>query len=266
MISTTKRLAEDFNRVRTQSPLVLNITNYVVMNNTANALLAIGASPVMAHAEDEQSDLVKIASAVVINMGTLDQSWLKSMLLSGRLAKEYNKPLVFDPVGAGASSFRTASALEIIKSTSPTVIRGNGSEILALVNASAKTKGVDSTISSDKALDGAKELARQTGAIVVISGEQDYITNGEEVRIVYNGSTMMPKVTGMGCTATALIGAFVSVNADPFEASYHAMCIMGIAGERAAAYSKGSGSLQLNFLDELCTLNEASLAEMFKAE
>lgn len=252
----------DVEAVRHRSPLVHSITNYVVMNNTANALLAIGASPVMAHWVAEMEEMTAIAGALVINIGTLDDQWIEGMIAAGVAASKRGTPIVLDPVGAGATSQRTATALRIIDECKPTIIRGNGSEIMALVDASVKSKGVDSSAASSDALGAAKELALSSGAVVVISGPTDYITDGQRVETISNGNPIMTSVTGMGCTATAMVGAFAAVNPDPMEAAIHAMAVMGIAGQRAAAYSKGSGSMQLNFLDELYNFSATEAAQM----
>jgi len=258
------QLMTDLNLVREKSPLVHNITNYVVMNNTANALLAIGASPVMAHALEEVGDMVGIASALVINMGTLSEKWVDAMLLAGKVAHEKGIPVVFDPVGVGATPYRNRVAASIVNICKPSIIRGNASEIMSLAKENTTTKGVDSTASSNEALDAAKRLALQTGAIVVISGEEDFITDGQTVRSVKNGSKLMPKVTGMGCTATAIVGAFAAVNPNLLIAATHAMVVMGVAGEIAARKADGPGTMQLYFLDELYNLTAETLAERAK--
>jgi hydroxyethylthiazole kinase len=255
------QLKTDLNLVREKSPLVHNITNYVVMNNTANALLAIGASPVMAHAIEEVMDMVTIASSLVINMGTLSGKWVDAMLLAGEAAGEKGIPVVFDPVGVGATPYRNQVAASIVNICKPSVIRGNASEIMSLAKESINTKGVDSTASSNAALDAAKRLALQTGAVIVISGEEDFITNGQTVRSVKNGSALMTKVTGMGCTATAIIGAFAAINPNLLEAATHAMTVMGVAGELAAQKASGPGTMQLHFLDALYNLTSETLAE-----
>lgn len=252
----------DLDAVRRQSPLVHNITNYVVMNNTANALLAVGASPVMIHSIDEVGEMAALASALVINIGTVEASWLEAMIEAGKSARSKHKPVVFDPVGAGATSYRMKVCAQIIDQCSPSIIRGNASEIMALCHVDIKTKGVDSTASSDSALASAKLLARQTGAVVVISGQTDYITDGETVEYVKNGSPMMEKVTGLGCTATAIVAAFAAVNPDRLAAATHAMAVMGICGELAAHKSRGNGSLQVHFLDELYLLNEETIRKI----
>ena len=240
--------------VRTQSPLVHNITNYVVMNNSANALLAIGASPVMAHWVSEMEEMTAIAGALVLNIGTLDDKWIDGMLAAGKAAMRRGIPIVLDPVGVGATSQRTEAAMKIIDHCRPTIIRGNASEIMALVDASVKSKGVDSSASSDDALESAKRLAVDTGAVVVVSGATDYITNGTDVYTVEGGSPIMTTVTGMGCTSTAIVGAFAAAVEDPMIAATAAMAVMSLAGERAAEYSRGNGSMQVNFLDELYNL------------
>lgn len=259
-----QNLVRDLNTVRSKSPLIHNITNYVVMNNTANGLLAVGASPVMAHSLEEVAEMASIASALVINIGTLEPQWVEAMLIAGKTALAKKTPIVFDPVGAGATTYRTKVCKQIIEECKPSIIRGNASEIMALWNANVQTKGVDSTDSSDSALDPAKALARQTGAVVVVSGQTDYITDGENTRIVENGNPMMARVTGMGCTATAVVGAFAAVNGDMLEAATHGMAVMGIAGEIAARKSSGNGSLQVNFLDELYNLDEAVIKDNIK--
>lgn len=254
----------DIEAVRTKSPLVHNITNYVAMNNTANALLALGASPVMAHAVDEMDEMTAIAGALVINIGTLDREWIEGMLAAGKAAHKRGIPIVLDPVGAGATTFRTRTAWQIIETCNPTIIRGNGSEIMALISADVRSKGVDSSASSDDALESAKALAARTGATVVISGATDYITDGRRTETVTDGDPIMTFVTGMGCTASAVVGAFAAVNPDPLKASAHAMAVMSIAGRKSAAHSNGPGSMQVNFLDELYNLRADEAAKLLR--
>jgi hydroxyethylthiazole kinase len=245
--------------LRASRPLVQNITNYVVMNSTANALLAIGASPAMVHAGEEVEEFVAIAHALVINIGTLSPPWVTGMRLAAAQARALGKPWVLDPVGAGATPLRTATALQLL-GMKPTVVRGNASEILALAEANRVTRGVDSTDSSTSALDSGKKLARTFETVVTISGAVDYVTDGERVLHVENGHEMMTRVTGMGCTATALIGAFLAVQPDPVRAAAQAMAVLGVAGEIAVSRAAGPGSLQLHLLDVLYTLDEQALA------
>lgn len=249
--------------IRARAPLVHNITNYVVMNTTANALLAIGASPVMAHAVEEVEEMVGIASAVggalVINIGTLSERWIAAMEKAMRAARGKRLPIVLDPVGVGATRYRTETARALIAAAAPSIIRGNASEIMALADVDARTKGVDSAHGTEAAREAASELARKHGAVVVVSGATDLITDGSKEAACPYGHPMMTKVTGLGCTATALIGAFTAVNQDAHSAAAHAMAVMGICGERAANRSSGPGSMQLHFLDALYELNESHL-------
>ena len=263
MINIVK-LIEDLQKIREKSPLIHNITNYVVMNNTANALLSIGASPVMAHAVDEIEEMTQLASALVINIGTLNKEWVDAMILAGKVAFRKGTPIIFDPVGAGATSYRTNTCKQIIEECKPSIIRGNASEIMALVNANVQTKGVDSSNSSDSAVDSAKSLALTSNSVVVISGQTDYITDGKIVEIVKNGSPMMARVTGLGCTATSIIASFAAVNADMLQAATHGMVIMGIVGEIAARKATGNGSLQVCFLDELYNLSAETIKNTIK--
>lgn len=242
--------------IRAQSPLVHNITNYVVMNNTANALLAVGASPVMAHATEEMEEMTSIASALVLNIGTLSHHWVEAMIIAGNTAKKRGIPIVLDPVGAGATNYRTETCNLILEACTPDIIRGNGSEIMALVNSEIKTKGVDSSASSSSALDAAKYLAKKYSCIVSVSGAVDYTTDGTNVIECHNGVPLMAKVTGLGCTSSSLVAAFAAVNKNYLEATAGAMAIMGIAGEMAAEKSIGTGSMQVNFLDALTIISE----------
>lgn len=246
--------------IRQQGPVVHNITNFVVMNTTANALLALGASPVMAHAPEEMSDMVAIASALVLNIGTLNKPWVEAMFLAAECAAKRGIPIVLDPVGAGATPYRTQTVRELVAATRPTVIRGNASEIMALCGDRAKTKGVDSTEASRDALAAAQELHQSLGSVVCISGATDYIVGGPGTYRIANGHPMMTRVTGLGCTATALCGAFAAVTPDPALAAAQAMAVMGIAGEMAADKAEGPGTLQLHFLDALYRMTEADLA------
>lgn len=249
--------------VRSASPLIHNITNFVVMNNTANALLAIGASPVMAHSIDEVSDMASIASALVLNIGTLEKSWVDSMLVAGKTAMARHIPIVFDPVGAGATPYRLRVCAEILSEVKPSIIRGNASEIMALAKTGTKTKGVDSTASSDEALSYVTALSKETGAVVVASGAVDVVSDGERVERIPYGHPLMGRVTGMGCTATAILGAFAAVEKDFFLAASCGMAMMGIAGEIAGRNARGTGSMQVEFLDALTNLSDADIDGIF---
>ncbi len=267
MITPTS-IAADVAAIRKQAPLIHNITNYVAMNNSANALLALGASPIMAHAVEEVRTMVDLASALVINIGTLSTKWVEAMITAGEEAREKGKPIVLDPVGAGATPYRTEAALTLIELCRPAIIRGNASEIMTLAQEvvdSGQTKGVDSLATSSEALDAAVHLAIRTSAVVIVSGAEDFITDGHHILSVKNGSPLMAKVTGMGCTASALTGAFAAVNANYLLAGAHAMAVMGIAGELAARTAQGPGTLQLYFIDTLYQLTEEMIRSTWTA-
>jgi len=249
----------DLQEVRDKAPLVHNITNFVVMNNTANALLAIGASPVMAHAVEEVAEMSALASALVINIGTLSQEWIEAMALAMDAAKNHGVPIVFDPVGAGATGFRTRTCLSLLDQTAPTVIRGNASEIMALAGDCVQTKGVDSSAAASEAENAALALAEKYACVVSVSGAVDLITDGDRSAQVRNGHPLMPKVTGLGCTASALVGAFCAINNDALTATGHAMATMGICGELAAAQAAGPGTLQVHLIDAFYSLNKEQI-------
>ncbi|HEJ84203.1 MAG TPA: hydroxyethylthiazole kinase [Desulfobacteraceae bacterium] len=254
-----QKAAENLETVRTKKPLIHNITNFVVMNYTANALLACGASPVMAHAPEEVEEMVSFAGALVLNIGTLSTSWVDAMLIAGKKANELKIPIILDPVGSGATRLRTESAKRLINELSVSVIRGNASEVLSLAREGARTKGVDSIHRVDEAEAAALALARDLDATLAITGPVDLITDGKRVCRVLNGHELMGFVTGTGCTATALIGAFLSVDREPVNATATALAYFGLAGERAAAHSEGPGSFQIALLDALFRMDKETL-------
>jgi hydroxyethylthiazole kinase len=246
--------------VRSRHPLVHNITNYVVMNLTANALLAIGASPVMAHAVEEMEEMVGLANALVINLGTLSTPWIAAMHTAARSAFQRGIPVILDPVGAGATQLRTRTAKALIESRpsesqSPLILRGNASEICALASAAVKTRGVDSTLASEDAIEVARTLAAQHQATVVISGAVDHIVSADQHIEVHNGDRIMAQVTGMGCVSTCLLGAFAATTQDSVAAATATMLAMGIAGEQAAQQCQGPGTFVPHFLDALAALS-----------
>jgi len=245
--------------LRAMAPVIHNITNFVVMNTTANGLLALGASPVMAHAEEEMADMVGIASALVINLGTLSRPWVDAMFIAAEAAGKRGLPIILDPVGAGATPYRTRTAQALMAAAPPTIIRGNASEIMALGGDDTRTKGVDSLEASQDAVAAAQALHERCGAVVCVSGATDFVVGGARTFRISNGHVMMTRVTGLGCTATALCGAFAAVTPDPALAAAQAMAIMGVAGEMAAERAEGPGSLQMHFLDTLYRLTEEDL-------
>jgi hydroxyethylthiazole kinase len=257
--SHAERAARNLMAVRGKKPLIHNITNFVVMNFTANALLAMGAAPVMAHAPNEVEEMVALAGALVLNLGTLTEDWVDSMIKAGRKASDLNKPIILDPVGSGATALRTRSARRVIAETRLAVIRGNPSEILSLRNESSNTRGVDSIHSVEEATEAAKALALALNVTLAITGAEDLVTDGTYVARVSNGHPMMGRVTGTGCTATAAIGAFLAVDPDPLWAAATALSYFGLAGEVAARHAAAPGSFMIQMLDALYTITPEQL-------
>ncbi|KAI5066459.1 hypothetical protein GOP47_0019083 [Adiantum capillus-veneris] len=216
-----------------------------------------GASPAMVHAVEEISEFTAIANALCINIGTLSPEWIFSMKAAAVRANELNKPWVLDPVGVGASRFRTERCLELI-ALRPAVIRGNASEIMAVVGATiAPTKGVDN---STDALEAAKDLAKKAQCIVAVSGAVDLVTDGKRVLGVSNGVSLMQRITATGCAVTALIAAFVSINPGrPLESAAYALALFGLSGEIGYERSSGPASLRMNMLDALHALDEGAV-------
>ncbi len=253
-------LTEALERLRQEAPLIHNITNQVVANVTANALLAIGASPAMVQAEQEVRDFVPKAAALVINIGTLTAPQLAAMHAAVEMAGAIGRPWILDPVAAGATPFRLAAARALIRQR-PSVVRGNASEILALAGEAGQSKGVDSAHGSEAALHAARHLAESHGAVVAVTGAVDYVTDGQGVLAIANGHPMLTRVTGMGCTATALIGAFLGAGIAPMVAAVTGLAVLGVVGEMAAEQANAPGSFQQRVLDGLYLLDGASLAQ-----
>lgn len=264
-------LWSDVLAVRERSPLVHCITNLVVINFNANTLLASGASPVMAHAHEEVADMTGIAQALVLNIGTLDPYWIESMRLALLAAKKRGIPVVLDPVGAGATRYRNESIELLLNTMCPTVVRGNGSEIMSVAGSAVQTRGVDSSAGAGDALGAAQALAQRTQGVVCISGEIDHVLDAQRrwARLS-NGHAWMTKITGVGCSATALVGAFCAVQPDAWRATVAAMALLGVVGEVAAekvlARGMGVGSMQIALLDELQLLDQATFEQRLKLE
>jgi hydroxyethylthiazole kinase len=262
-------LWSDVLAVRERSPLVHNITNLVVINFNANALLAAGASPVMAHAHEEVRDMVAIAQALVLNIGTLDPYWVESMRLALAAATQRGIPTVLDPVGAGATPYRNQAIDSLLAVASPTVIRGNGSEIMSVAGSKVVTRGVDSSAAATDALGAAQALVQRTRGTVCVSGETDHILDAQRrwARLS-NGHVWMTRITGVGCSATALVGAFCAVQPDAWRATVSAMALLSVAGEVAAektqAAGMGVGSMQAALLDGLQLLDKATFEKRLK--
>ena len=266
MTNLSDKAAENLAALREKKPLIHNITNFVVMNYTANALLAMGASPVMAHAPNEVEDMVSFAGALVLNIGTLTDEWIASMIIAGKKASALGKPIILDPVGSGATALRTNSAKKIIEAAEISVIRGNASEILSLRHEKSRTKGVDSVHAVDEAAETAKGLARELDTTLAITGPVDLVTDGKQVVRISNGHPLMGYVTGTGCTATAAIGAFLSVDADPLSAAATALAYFGLAGEVAGEKASAPGSFMIQMIDALYTITPEKLREGCRIE
>jgi hydroxyethylthiazole kinase len=266
MASLSENAAENLAALREKKPLIHNITNYVVMNYTANALLAMGASPVMAHAKNEVEDMVSFAGALVLNIGTLTDDWVASMIKAGKKASAMGTPIILDPVGSGATPLRTNAAKQIIDESKISVIRGNASEILSLRHADSKTKGVDAIHAVDEAAETAKILAEELHTTLAITGPVDLITDGKRIVRVSNGHPLMAYVTGTGCTATVTIGAFLAVDSDPVRATATALAFFGLAGEVAGQKASAPGSFMIQMLDALYTITPAMLKDGCKIE
>jgi len=264
------RAAENLIAVRRNAPLIHNITNFVVMNVTANALLAIGASPVMAHAPEEVMELAQLAGALVLNIGTLTREWVPTMIMAGQAAAIQGKPVVFDPVGVGATRFRTDTARKILKEAAVRIVRGNTSEVHALSdvesNSPPGTKGVDAVHSMEAVLDGAKGLAGRSGVTLAVTGPFDVVTDGHRQIRVANGHPLMQRVTGTGCMASAVIAAFAAVDSDPVIAAATALAVFGLAGEMAAAVAGGPGSFMVGLLDALYGMTPEKVCEGARIE
>jgi hydroxyethylthiazole kinase len=247
-------------RLREAKPLVHQITNYVVMNETANATLALGALPVMAHAREEVEEMAAIAGALVLNIGTLSPHWVDAMLLAGRAANERGTPLVLDPVGAGATTYRTETARRLLDELDVTVLRGNAGEIATLVGVDAEVRGVESIGAGLEPAELAREAGRRLGLVASVTGPVDHVSDGDTVLAIANGDPLLATVTGTGCMSTAITGCFLAVNRDaPFAAAAEALVAFGVAGEDAARGAQGPGSFHVALYDALAALDPATL-------
>ncbi|GHU49618.1 hydroxyethylthiazole kinase [Clostridia bacterium] len=263
-------LGKYLENVRTTAPLIHNITNYVTVNDCANILLACGASPIMADDPDEAADITAICGGLVINIGTLNKNTIPSMFAAGRQANALKHPVILDPVGAGASPLRTNTAKKLLEEIQFTVIRGNISEIKALALGSGGARGVDADVADaiteetlDSTIEFAKHFSKKTGAIIVITGVIDIVTDADNVYVIRNGHPLMSRITGSGCMLTCLIGAYIAANPDDCSgATAAAVCAMGLCGERAAARladSEGNSTYRNYLIDEIFRLDSKLL-------
>jgi hydroxyethylthiazole kinase len=253
---------DSLRRLRETKPLVHQITNYVVMNETANATLALGALPVMAHAREEVEEMARIAGALVLNIGTLSPQWVEAMLLAGRAANERGTPVVLDPVGAGATAYRTETARLLLDELDVAVLRGNAGEIATLVGVDAEVRGVESIGAGLEPAELAREAARRLGLVASVTGAVDHVSDGDTVIAIENGHPLLATVTGTGCMSSAISGCFLAVNRDaPLAAAVEALVAFGVAGEDAARGAKGPGSFHVGLYDALAALDPDTLDE-----
>lgn len=267
-------ISQYLERVQQKKPLLHCITNYVTVNDCANMVLACGASPIMADAIQEVEDITTICNGLVINIGTLNERTVASMIKAGKKANALGHPVILDPVGAGASAFRTETVLQLLREVRFTAIRGNISEIKTVALGSGTTKGVDADIADtvtaqtlSEVLRFARKLAQDTGAIIIITGKQDLLTDGVRCCLISNGHAMMSRITGTGCMLTCLLGAYLAANGEnAFDACVAAVAAMGLAGEQA--YQPGCGTLTFRtaLLDAISVMTKDCLEEGAKVE
>ena len=256
---TNTSYASILTTVRTQTPLIHHITNYVTVNDCANITICAGGAPVMAHASDEVEEMVQYAGALVLNIGTLDSAQIESMLLVGRAAAKRDIPIILDPVGAGATTFRTKTAQKLMKDLPISILKGNAGEIGVLAGADAKVRGVDSAGISGNKESITREFAERTGMTVIMSGVTDIISDGKRTLLVENGHHLMGAVSGTGCMAASVTGVYNAVSQDRVTASATALAAFGIAGEKAAVLAKGPGSFKVALFDALASLTPEDL-------
>ena len=246
--------------IRERKPLVHQITNYVVMNESANATLAVGALPVMAHALEEVEEMVGLADALVLNIGTLSPPWVDAMLVAGKAANERSVPVVLDPVGAGAPRYRTEAARRLLDELEVTVLRGNAGEVATLLGAQAEVRGVESIGVGGDPAELAREGARRLGVVVSVTGAVDHVSDGRRVLAVANGHELLTQVTGTGCMSTAITGCFLAARSGaPLESAAAALATLGLAAEDAARDARGPGTFHAGLYDALAALDPSTL-------
>jgi hydroxyethylthiazole kinase len=253
--------------LRERKPLIHQITNYVVMNETANATLAIGALPVMAHAVEEVEELASVAGALVLNIGTLSAPWIEGMLLAGRAANRAGAPVVLDPVGAGATRLRTETARRILDEIHVAVLRANPAETAALAGIDAEIRGVESIGAAAEGAELAREAASRLGVVVSVTGAVDHVSDGSRTLAIANGHPLLATITGSGCMSTAMTGCFLAVGRDdPARAAADALAAFGVAGEDAARDANGPGTFHAALYDALYNLEPEELDRRARIE
>jgi hydroxyethylthiazole kinase len=261
------RTGADLRALRERKPLIHQITNYVVMNETANATLALGALPVMAHAREEVEEMASLAGALVLNIGTLSAPWIESMLTATKAANQAGAPIVLDPVGAGATTLRTETARRILDQADVAVVRGNAAEIATLAGREAEIRGVESIGAADTGAELARAAAKTLGLVAAVTGPVDHVSDGERVVAVANGHELLGTVSGTGCMSTAVTGSFLAVRPDsPLEAAAEGLVAFGVAGEDAAVGAKGPGTFHAQLYDALYNLDPDTIDERARVE
>ncbi len=251
--------AELVDRIHQKHPLIHHMTNFVVMNDTANATLALGALPVMAHAKEEVAEMVAAAGALILNPGTLTPEWVEAMLIAGHRANELGIPVIYDPVGVGATRLRNETGERFLRELKIAVIRGNSGEVGALAGAGGLVKGVESVEGVAQPIEVAKSLAQQHHTVVAITGKRDLLSDGRRVLGVDNGHALLKTVTGTGCMSTTAVATFCAVEKDPLVAAAAALACYGLAAERASKRAKAPGSFRVALLDALYQLTPAQI-------
>ena len=248
-------------RVREKNPLIHNITNIVVANFSANGLLALGASPVMADAVEEVSEMAQVSNAVVLNMGTLNRETVEAMMVAGKSANQYGIPVILDPVGVGATSYRTEAAKRLLQEVKFAIIRGNAAEIANLIGEKWEIKGVDAGKSGGNVKEIAILAAKKLNTVIVITGKDDIISDGQTTYVVHNGHPILTQVTGTGCLLSTVVGAFAAVEKNGLNAATSALVFYGVAAEIAAHKTKeqGPGSFQIEFLNQLSQVSSSEI-------
>ena len=253
--------------LREQKPLIHQITNYVVMNETANATLALGGLPVMAHAPEEVEEMASVAGALVLNIGTLSEHWIEAMLIAGRAANGAGAPVVLDPVGVGATRYRTQTAERLLAELDIAVVRGNAAEIATLSGRAAEIRGVESIGADDPGAELARAAASKLGCVVAVTGPVDNVSDGRAAYAVTNGDALLGTVSGTGCMSTAVTGSFLAVRRDAaLEGATEALVAFGVAGEDAAQDARGPGTFHAGLYDALYNLDPATLDSRAKIE
>lgn len=260
-----RTIANDLNTIREKRPLVHSITNYVVMNETANATLCIGALPIMAHACEEVEEMVGIASALVLNIGTLEPAWIDAMELAGKRANERGIPVVLDPVGAGATKLRTESSKRLLGNVKISIVRGNAGEVATLAGIDAEVRGVESIGAEATADEIARRFASTYGCTVAITGPVDAVSDGKRNAAIANGDVMLSRVVGTGCMSNVIVAAFAAVQPDAFAAAVGGLVAFGAAGELAADISGNRpGTFAVELLNGLYEIDSAAIEALAK--